>query len=306
MKVFVTGGTGYIGGVIIERLQEAGHEVTGLARSEESAQKLAERGVSPLRGSISDLEVLRTATRVSDAVIHTAIEFTPEGFEAEYAAVEVMLDELEGTGRSLLFTSGVGVLGSGKAELLDEESAYAPWPLVARRVATEEAVIASASRGVHSAVIRPGMVYGRSGGNGIGLYLEGAARLGVAPYLDDGDALWPMVHVDDLADLYLLALQGAAPGAIVHGVMPGAVRFREIAEAAVGGLHLAGGSISWSAEQFLEAFGPAAPVLLVDQRLAPSRALEELAWRPSRPDLLYELVRGGYDGQGCSGARRLG
>src|SRR5690625_881048 len=231
---------------------------------------------------------------------------SPEGFEAEYAAVEVMLDELEGTGRSLLFTSGVGVLGSGKAELLDEESDYASWPLVARRVTTEEAVIASASRGVRSAVIRPGMVYGRSVGNGIGLYVEGAARLGIAPYLDDGDALWPMVHVDDLADLYLLALQGAALGAIVHGVMPGAVRFREIAEAAVGGLHLAGGSISWSAEQFLEAFGPAAPVLLVDQRLAPSRALEELAWRPSRPDLLYELVRGGYDGQGCSGARRLG
>lgn len=292
MRVFMTGATGYIGSVVAERLQERGHEVRALARSAAAAQRLSGRGVTAIHGAIDQHQVLQAAAAAADAVIYAAIEFTPAGFEAEHAAVAALLRALTGTDKPFIFTSGVGVLGNSGNQTLNEDSPYAPWPLVARRVATEQAVIAAAAHGVRSVVLRPGMVYGRRGGNGAGLYVQGAVRLGVAPYLGDGATRWPVVHVDDLADLYLLALMGAPAGAVIHGVAS-EVRLREIAEVTARSQQLTNGAVSWNTEQ-LDAFGPAGPVLAVDQRIAPPRARTQLGWHPSRPDLLTELEHGSY------------
>lgn len=293
MRVFMIGATGYIGGAVTERLREKGHDITALARSDRAVRWLRERGMTPVSGAIEQHEVLQAAAAGADAVIYAAAEFTPEGFEAENAAVKALLHTLVDTGKPFVFTSGVGVLGNSNSSVLEEDSPYAPWPLVARRVDTEQAVVAAAGQRVRTVVLRPGMVYGRSGGNGAGLYVQGAARLGVAPYVGDGETRWPVVHVDDLADLYLLALEKASAGDIVHGVAE-AVRFRDIADATARGLRLAGGTISWNAERVQEAFGPAGAVLAVDQRMAPARAQTQLGWRPFRPGLLAELEQGSY------------
>lgn len=294
MNIFMTGASGYIGGVVVERLLEAGHAVAGLARSGEAASKVAERNVTVVPGNISSLDTLRTAVGAADAVIHTAVEFSPEGFKAERMAVTAMLEELAGTEKPFLFTSGPGVLGNASDRVLDEDSPYNPWPLVAERVTTEGIVLEAASKRVRTVVIRPGMVYGRQGGNGAGLYTQVAARIGVAPYLGEVEAYWPVVHVDDLADLYVLALTAAPARTIIHGMTTESVRLRDIAEAAARGLCLPGGTAIWDAQQIEQEFGPAGSIFMVNQRFASSRAETLLNWRPSRPGLLEELEHGSY------------
>lgn len=186
----MTGASGYIGGVVAERLREAGHNVIGLARSAESEATLRQRGISVIRGSITDVGTLTHCARTTDAVVYAAVEFSPVGFQEEGRAVAGMLQRLARTGKPFLFTSGPGVLGNSADRVLDEDSPYNPWPLMQARVDTEQAVLSAGNDGVRAIVIRPGMVYGRRGGNGAALYVETAARLGAAPYVRGTDAHW--------------------------------------------------------------------------------------------------------------------
>lgn len=287
MKVFLTGATGYIGSVVAESLLTAGHEVTGLARSEESARKLEAVGVHPLPGDLYDSEKLASAAHEADGVIHAAATGDANAPQADAQAVATILDALYKTSKPFIYTSGVWVLGNTNG-VADEESSLDPTPLVAWRPAVEQRVLAASARGVRSIVLRPGMVYGRGGGSA-GEMVQAGRRKGVVRFVGTGENRWSLIHVEDLADLYVKALEKAPAGTLLMVASGESMRVREIAEAASHAAGLGGRVESWPIEQARERLGPYADALVLDQQVSAAKAMRLLDWTPKAPSLLEEL-----------------
>jgi nucleoside-diphosphate-sugar epimerase len=290
MKVLLTGATGYIGSAVAEALLEAGHEVMGLARSDEAARKLEEGGVRPVRGSLQDSESLASAAREADGVIHTASTNNAEAPQADAQAVAAILEALEETNKPFIYTSGVWVLGNTEDRVADEESQLDPTPLVAWRPANEQRVLDAAARGVRSIVIRPGIVYGRTRGI-IGGMIQAGRQSGVVRFVGTGENRWPLVHVEDLADLYVKALEKAPAGTLLMAASGPSLRVREVAEAAARAAGVDGRVESWPIEQAREKIGPYADALVLDQQVSGAKAMRLLDWKPQAPSLLEELER---------------
>ena len=293
MKVFLTGATGYIGGAVARALQAAGHEVVGLARSDEAEQKLRRAGVTPARGDLCDPRHLATLARQTDGTIHTGFAMSAQGGAIDRAAVESIVEGLKGSGKPFVYTSGVWVFGNTGSQPVDEMSALDPTPLVAWRPAVERLVLDAAAQGVRSIVIRPGDVYGRGAGMIADMVDQGRDK-GVVRYVGDGENHWPIVHVDDLARLYLLALEKAPAGTLLHATVGPSVRLKDIADAASRAAGVAGKTTSWPLEQARAVLGPFADALALDQHFASSRASDLLGWTPGGPALLDDVAQGSY------------
>ena len=288
MRVFVTGATGYIGAAVVEALRGAGHEVIGLARSEEAAGALEAAGGFALRGSLADADALARGAREADAVIHAGATGKPDQGEVDTAAVRAMLDALEGSEKPFIYTSGIWVLGATGDRVADEDAPLDPAGIVAWRAAVERAVLDAAGRGIRPVVLRPGVVYGRGGGTPR-MFVSAGRKKGVVRYVGDGSQRWPLVHVDDLADLYLLAL-GAPAGTVLNAAGP-SLAARDVAEAAAAATGAR--TEAWPIEEARAAFGPFADALALDQQVSAERA-RALGWNPSRPSVLEELRAGSY------------
>ena len=289
MNVFVTGATGYVGAAVVEALRAAGHGVIGLARSDEAAAKLADAGAEAVRGSLEDLDLLARGAREADAVIHAGATGKPGQDAIDTAAVGAMLDALEGSGKPFLYTSGLWILGDTGGRVAAEDAPLRPAAIVAWRAELERGVIDAAKRGIRSVVLRPGVVYGRGGGTP-GTFVSAARRKGVVRYVGDGSQRWPFVHVDDLAELYVLAL-AAPPGTVLNAVSGPAIPVRQVAEAAAE----ANGARAeaWPLEDARAVLGVYAEALALDQQVSAERA-RSLGWTPSRPSVLDELRAGSY------------
>lgn len=290
MRVLLAGATGYVGSAAAEALRAAGHEVVALARSDEAAARLEAAGCGVRRGDLAEPDTVTPLVGDSDAVIHAAAL----AGGADAAAVEAVLGTLEGTGKAFVYTSGAWVLGSPGDRVADEDAPTEAPELVAWRPAVERAVLAAAGRGVRSVVLRPAMVYGRGGGSVAALVRSGR-RKGVVRYVGDGRQRWSFVHVDDLAELYVPALD-AAPGTLLNAAAGPVLRAREVAEAAAA----ASGARAeaWPLEEARAALGPYADALALDLQVAGERARRLLGWRPRRPDVLAELREGSYAREG--------
>ncbi|MEU6238052.1 NAD-dependent epimerase/dehydratase family protein, partial [Kitasatospora sp. NPDC047058] len=217
MKVLVLGSTGYIGSAVARRLTADGHEVVHFVKE---AGRVAP-GVPSRVGDLADPASLRAAvTDDVDAVLHLA---TPTGDEAvDAAAVDALTERLRGTGRAFVYTSGVWVLGATGDTALDEAAATDPIAIVGYRPRIEQRVLALTGEDVRAVVLRPGIVYGRGGGIP-GLMTGWARERGTGRYAGSAATRWPMVHVDDLAQLFVLALTKAEAGSVLHGVAHEAV-----------------------------------------------------------------------------------
>jgi nucleoside-diphosphate-sugar epimerase len=227
MRVFVTGATGYVGGAVVRRLLAEGHAVSGLARSGEAEARLDAEGCEVVRGTLEDGAVLASAARAADAVVHAGATGRAGQDAVDRAAVDALLRGLAGRGGALVYTSGLWVLGDTGGRVAAEDAPLAPAALVAWRAEVERRVLGAP--GVRGVVVRPGLVYGRGGGIPGGMVASGRKR-GVVRYVGDGAQRVNPVHVDDLAELYLLAL-GAPAGTVLHGAAE-TVSTREVAEAA--------------------------------------------------------------------------
>jgi nucleoside-diphosphate-sugar epimerase len=290
MRVFLTGATGYIGRVVAERLQTAGHQLSGLARSDTSAAKLHEAGITPVRGDFADPKSIGLAARAADGVISLATTYDPT---TDGPAIEAILDALAGSNKPFIYTSGIWSHGDTGGKVVDESSPPNPAELVRWRQAVEERVLQGAKRGIRSVVIRPAIVYGRGGGIPAG-FVESARNRGASQYVGTGENRWPLVHVDDLADLYLLALEKAPPGTLLLGVSGPSQPVREIAAAASRGAGAGGKTSSWPLAEARKKLGAYADALALDQQASGKRAQELLGWRPHRPDILEEMEGGSY------------
>ncbi len=299
MRVFLTGGTGYIGSAVAERLLRDGHAVTGLARSDVSAERLTAAGVTPLRGDLGDTNDLRRAVEAAEGVVHVGFSHDDwsrmdAAFARDQVAVEAMLGALAGTGKPFVYTSGSGVLADTGATLADESAPTNEDGPTARRVATERLVLAAARKDVRGIVLRPGLVYGRGGSGVVGLMIGLPRRAGVGRTIGDGGNAWSAIHLDDTADAYALALTGAGPGTLLHLAAGEPVEMRKIAAAIGKGLGQSGAVEVWPLAEARLQLGVLADGLAADKRISAARAERLLGWRPSRPSLLDELVGGSY------------
>ena len=290
MQVFLTGATGYIGSAVAERLRQAGHTLTGLARSDDAARRLTAAGVQPVSGDFSDPASVGAAAQKADGAISMATTYNPA---VDGPAVDAMLNGLAGSNKPFVYTSGIWSHGDTAGKVVDETSPPKPAALVAWRQAVEERVLEAARRGVRSTVIRPAIVYGRGGGIPSG-FVDSARKEGSARFVGAGQNRWPFVHVEDLAELYLLALNHAPGGTLVLGVSGPSYPVRDVAAAASRGAGAGGRTQSWPLEEARKTLGPYADALVLDQQASGKRAEVLLGWKPSRPDVLQDIEHGSY------------
>jgi nucleoside-diphosphate-sugar epimerase len=285
MNVFLTGATGYIGSAVAQCLLEAGHAVTGLARSAESEQRLAQMGVEAVRGDLASIPSLMAAASMSEGVIHAG---TTNDGAIDAAAITAMLSALKGSGKPFVYTSGVWILGNTGDRVADETSPVSPAALAAWRPGVEQMTMAAASGNVRAMVIRPGIVFGR--GRGIPAdFVRSARETGAAKYVGDGSNHWPVIHVDDLARLYVVVLERGASGAIYLAGDGSAYTVKEIAQAASLGAGADGRTESWPLDEARQQLGAYADALVLDQRISAEKAKRELGWSPQAPSILDYL-----------------
>ncbi len=295
MRVFLTGATGWVGSAVLSELLAAGHDVLGVARSDEGAETLARAGVAVHRADLAEPERFAAGARACDGVIHTAFNHDFSQFaaniETERRAVQAMLDALAGSGKPLVVSSGVALLAPGRtATETDHQATEGP---AAGRALTEELVVAAAARGVRTSVVRLAPTVHGAGDHGFTPRIVAAAREhGVSAYVGDGANRWPAVHRSDAARLYRLALERAAPGSRLHAIAEEGIAMRTIAETIGEGLGLPVRSLT--AEEAPAHFGFLAMFVGLDIPASSQITREALGWRPAGPDLLTDIRENGY------------
>jgi nucleoside-diphosphate-sugar epimerase len=299
MRIFLTGATGYIGTAVAERLRAAAHEITGLARSDASAARLRSAGIEPVQGDFTDPSSVADAARNADGVISMATTYDPA---VDGPAIDALVEALAGSNKPFIYTSGIWSHGDTAGKVVDESSPPKPAALVAWRQGVEDRVLAAAKQKIRTVVIRPAIVYGRGAGIPAG-FVDSARKEGAAQFVGTGENRWPFVHVDDLADLYLLALEKAPPGTLLLGVSGRSYSVRDVAAAASRGAGAEGRIRAWPLEEARKKIGPYADALVLDQQASGKRAQQLLGWRPHRPDVLEDLERGSYVMAGSMGPR---
>jgi nucleoside-diphosphate-sugar epimerase len=353
MRILVTGATGYLGGAAAGALLARGHDVLALARSPRSAATLRSRGLDPVEGDFGDPASLHAAITRSrpDAVVSTASLGASRGdtavtFARDRDAVRAMQQALANTGSALVFTSGSAVFGifnAGRATqtVFDEDSpvplptatfapsnAGVPAMLVAgfgqamaARVDTERTVLGDTR--VRGVVVRPGLVYGRGGSLDVPALIARARVRGHAGHWGPGTTTQSYIHIDDLAELYCLAVEHAPPGTTLHATIDDVTQ-RELARAVsrmIGagdhadaltladmldmntatrvGLSLAGGLPSPLRRSIASRLAPPPGIgsgisLVLNKRLSSDKTRQLIGWTPTRRDILHDVEHGSY------------
>lgn len=299
MKVFLTGATGYIGSVVAEKLQAAGHSVVGLARNDAADAKLRKLGIEPYRGDLREPESLARAAQEADGVIHTAFIHDFSDFEGavrvERATIATFVDALSGSGKPFIATSGTGLLGDTGDQPVNEEFPVKPGFVLAARVEAEQDILRAAQRGVKSVALRlPLHVYGRGGSVFVPMWIKAARSTGVVRYIDSGENKLSVVHVDDAAQLYVLALENAPAGSVFHAAAEFGVTGKALAEA-IG--RLVGCKVeSISMEEATATMGPAlAAFMSINNQTNAAKAMQQLGWKPQATvSFLEDIEHGSY------------
>jgi nucleoside-diphosphate-sugar epimerase len=294
MRIFLTGATGFIGSSLVPELIRAGHQVTGMTRSEAGARALREAGAEPYHGTLEDVESLKRGASEADAVIHLAFDHDfsrfVENCEKDKRAIAALGSVLTGSDRPLLITSGTGV-GSGKFGELAREDVFNtthPNP----RIGSEIAGNALLEAGVNVSVMRLPQVHDTRKQGLISPLVAIAREKGVVAYVGEGRNRWPAGHVSDVVRLYRLAIEKAERGARYHAVGEEGIRSRDIAESLGRGLKLP--VVSIAPEQAQAHFGWMAMFVGMDMPASSALTQARLGWRPTGPSLISDLDQGLY------------
>jgi nucleoside-diphosphate-sugar epimerase len=289
MKVFVTGASGYLGGSVTEKLVAADHAVTGLVRNEEKASLLEARGIAPVLGTLDDPDILARAAQAADIVIHAASADHP-------ASVVTLVTALERSGKTLIHTTGSAIVadhadGEYRTDTpLTEDDYFEAVPYRRPRVDMNRYVREAAiQKGVRAVVICPTMVYGTGRGlqpdsEQIPQLIALSRQLGAGIYFGKGFNRYSNVHIDDLVDLYLLAID-KAPGGSFFFAENGNNSFKEVAEMISGHLGLGGNTVSVPVEQVIAQYGEHARLGVASNSYVSAANAHRLGWSPTAPSL---------------------
>jgi nucleoside-diphosphate-sugar epimerase len=286
MRVFVTGASGFVGSAVVKELIDAGHHVTGLARSDAAAKSVSAMGAEVHRGALHDLESLKRGAAASEGVIHTAFIHDFTDFDASCTADKLAIEAIGGvlasSGRPLIVTSGT--LG----RRTEQDAPSHPLP---RK--SEETGLAFASQGVRAMAVRLSPSVHGDGDHGFVPRLIAVAReKGFSSYVGDGKNCWSAVHRLDAARLYRLALEKGNAGDRFHGVADEGIPIRDIAE--IIGRRLNVPAASKTPEEVAAILGFIGVVLAMDGSSSSKQSQEQLGWRPTQPGLIHDLEEGRY------------
>jgi len=295
MRILVTGSTGFIGSAVVRDLLGAGHQVLGLARSEQGARALTALGAGVLRGSLEDLAGLRAGAAQADGVIHLAFNHDFSRFaahcEADRAVITALGEALAGSGRPLVVTSGTALAQAVPGQPATEATPALPSAQMPR-AASEEAAHAAAARGVSVSIVRLPQVHDETKQGLVTYVTRLAKQKGVSAYIGDGAQRWAAAHLSDVAPLYRLALEKRAALAIYHAVDEEGVAMRAIAEVLGPGLNVPVRSIP--AAEAAAHFGWLAMFASRDMPASSVRTRQLLNWHPQGPGLISDLQRMDY------------
>lgn len=295
MRVFVTGATGFVGTAVVQELLNAGHQVLGLARSEEAASTLSAAGAEVLSGTLTDIDSLKRGAAATDGIIHTAYihDFTniAAAGQVDQQAVETFAAALTGTGKPLVVTSGIGALTPGRVGL--ETDKPDPTSAGKHRIPSEEITIAAASKGVRASVVRlPPSVHDRGDHGFIPALINIAREKGVSAYIGEGNNRWCAVHRRDAARVFRLALEKGVAGTTYHAIGDPGIVTRDIAQAI--GKRLNVPVVSKSHDEAAAHFSWLAHFFGIDVPASCALTQEWLAWQPTHPGLLEDLATDVY------------
>ncbi|MEM7776437.1 MAG: NAD-dependent epimerase/dehydratase family protein [Pseudomonadota bacterium] len=298
MKIFCTGASGYIGGSVAVALIKAGYDVAGLVRSDAAATQMRALGITPVLGDLDETDGLAEAARQADVVINTAnADHKPSAY--------ALLEALRGTAKTFIHTSGSSIVGTQSAghrvdDVYDEDTRFTPSPARAERVALNDLVLSYASRDLRPIIICPSLIYGL--GRGVKPHsmqvpwlIELAKAKGVAKHYGPGENIWSNVHIDDLVDLYVRALDAAPAGAFYYAEN-GENAMNEICRAISRMLGFNDASEAMDLDEAADAWGdgPARNTMGSNSRVRARRARSELGWQPSASSLIDEIESGCY------------
>ena len=280
MEVFLTGATGFIGSQVAQAFRRAGYRVLGLTRSQEKARELAAREIEPVLGDLAEPASYLPAARRASLLVHCAAESSRDAVARDRQAIETLLAAAREARapRHLIYTSGVWVLGSTGDRVATDDSPLAPFGFVAWRQTHEELVLAADSEELHTDILRPGCVFGRSGSL-TGYWFESAAK-GEVEIVGDGRNHWSMIHVDDLARAYVLLARQPRHGLALNLNDGTQATVGEMAAAVANVAGVPGRVRSLTAEEARSRFGRIAEGLSADQRVSAERARRILGWAP--------------------------
>lgn len=298
MRIFCTGVSGYIGGSVAAAMVAAGRNVSGLVRSPEAAAQVKAIGVDPVHGTLDDIDTLRHAAAQADAVINAA--------NADHeASALALLEALTGTGKVFIHTSGTSIVGTPAGgqrvdDVFDETTPLRPSGGRAARVALNDRILSFKSRGVRSVILCPSLIYGIGTGPAkhsfqVPWLIALAVKSGIAKHYGPGENIWSNVHIDDLVDLYRLALD-AAPAGAFYFAENGENAMKDICEAINRKLGIDKGTVAMSFDEAAREWGEngAQNTMGSNSRVRAVRARKELGWRPHRPSLIDEIETGCY------------
>lgn len=298
-KVFVTGVAGFIGGSVAARFVKAGYKVRGLTRQQSNVEKLKNIGIEAVVGDLSDQKLLAECARQADIVIDAADSDNDN-------AVQILLDALAGSDKIFIHTSGSSIVSDraagGKSDdvynesIYDADSKFVPEAGKQARVDIDKHILQAADRSIRTAVICPCLIYGNGSGikpesQQIPAMVTEAITSGKAKWIGAGENLWSTVHIDDLADLYLLVAEKAGPGGHFYFAENGETNFRNLADSIAAALKQ-GPAQSWTIDQAKEKYGAGAADYAHggNSRIRGVRS-RELGWKPSRSNVQEDAAR---------------
>ena len=290
MRVFVTGASGFVGRAVVQELIQNGHTVLGLVRSDASAEAVTKAGGEPHRGSLEDVESLKSGARACDGVIHLAFihdgTSSPQHSAVDRAAIEAMADVMAGTGNPLVIAGGT--LTTPKGVLATEDTEPDRNTPIDRRRSAVLLHTLSKEKGIRGSVVRlTPSVHGPED-KGVLPRLIGLARKnGFVTYVGDGSARWPGGHRLDAAALFRLALEKGKAGANYNAVAEEAIPFKDIA--AVIGKHLNVPAESKTMGEAMGLIGFFAQMVNADNPTSSEKTQRELGWKPTQLGLLEDL-----------------
>jgi len=293
MRVFLTGGTGYIGSAVLEASLRAGHNVTALVRDPEKAEHVSLRGGHPIVGDLSAPRGYLAAAEESDVIIHAAYDRSKHAIEVDRRAIETLMGAAgrradAGLSASVIYTSGIWVLGDTNGPAA-EDAPLNPTPLVAWRPA-HEALVQSLSKDgkIRVAIVRPGIVYG--GARGIISDLLKNARNGLVRVIGHGSNHWPCVYDRDLADVYVRLISRADASGVFHANDEADERVSDIVDAIARHVMMQQDVRHVPIEEARAKMGPYADALVLDQIVRSPRA-RALGWSPTLHSVAGNVAR---------------